>query len=435
MNTFVRWIVIAIFSMTLVFAAPQQGNGAFPAAKGAVADVAVRSAARAVLPDNISHYTFDIRVGPGQFDMIRLHRLVKEPIPGHPVQTVSGVFLLPGSPNYFEAVFMTPLISQTVSSDHSIAVFLAKNDIDVWGMDYRWALVPAETTNFNFMKDWGVAQDAQDTEIALSIARFMRDWTGQDYSPLHLLGFSWGGIVGYSVASQETQQPDSLRNLKGLIALDVGVKLEKEADRASSCDALATDQATLDSGVYNDDSGLFLKQLSGLALSAPKDPSDNIPGMTNYQAALFFGTSTELLTGQFWHFVGGYLDENGTPSDLRYSKAQVWLDLLQNIPPHYPMRGDVDGDLLFCGKTDTPFTEHLDQIAIPILHLGAAGGFGKAGFYASTFTKSKDVQTVLVQRQPDDQRQEDFGHADTLLADDAETAVWKPILDWIVAHR
>jgi hypothetical protein len=90
---------------------------------------------------------------------------------------------------------------------------------------------------------------------------------------------------------------------------------------------------------------------------------------------------------------------------------------------------------LFCGKTDTPFTEHLDQIAIPILHLGAAGGFGKAGFYASTFTKSKDVQTVLVQRQPDDQRQEDFGHADTLLADDAETAVWKPILDWIVAHR
>ena len=435
MKTFVRRMVTATFSMTLAFAAPEQGRGALPAAKNAFSGVAVRNAARAVLPDNISHYTFDIGVGPGQFDMIRLHRLVKEPIPGHPVQTVSGVFLLPGSPNYFEAVFMTPLISQTVPSDHSIAVFLAKNDIDVWGMDYRWALVPAETTDLSFMKDWGIAQDAQDTELALSIARYMRDWSGQDYSKLHLLGFSWGGMVGYSLASQETQRPDSLRNLKGLIALDVGVKLEQEADRASSCDALATDQAALDSGVYSDDSGLFLKQLSDLALSAPKDPSDNIPGMTNYQAALFFGTSTELLTGQFWHFIGGYLDENGTPSDLRYSKAQVWLDLLQKIPPHFPTRGDVDGDLMFCGKADTPFTEHLGQIAIPILHVGAAGGFGKAGFYASTFTKSKDVQTVLVQRLTDDQRQEDFGHADTLLADDAETLVWKPILDWIVAHR
>lgn len=435
MKTFVRWMVTAIFSITLAFAAPEQARGALSAPEHAFAGVAVRNAARVVLPDNISHYTYDVRVGSGQFDVIRLHRVVKELIPGHTPQTLNGVFLLPGSPNYFEEIFMAPLISQAVPSDHSIAVFLAKNDVDVWGMDYGWALVPPETTDFNFMKDWGLEKDVQHAEIALSIVRFLRAWSGQDYGPLHLLGFCWGGMVGYSLASQETQQPDVLRNLKGLIALDIGMKLEKEADRASSCDALATDQATLDSGVYSDDSGLFLKQLSGLALSAPKDPSDNIPGMTNYQAALFFGTSTELLTGQFWHFVGGYLDENGVPSDLRYTDARLWLDVLQNAPPHYPVRQDVDGDLLWCGQTNAPFTEHLDQIAIPILHVGAAGGIGKAGFYTATFTKSKDVKTILVQRLADDKRQEDFGHADTVLADDAETLVWKPILDWIVAHR
>jgi pimeloyl-ACP methyl ester carboxylesterase len=436
MNTFVRWMVTATFGMTLAFAAPQQNNGALPDAKGALAGVAVGSLGRVLLPGNISHYTIDIRVGPDQFDVIRLHRVVKELTPGQPVRTVNGVFLLPGAPNYFEAVFMTPLISQAAPSDHSIAVYLAKNDIDVWGMDYRWAMIPAETTDLSFMKDWGIAKDRQDAQIALSVARFFRLFSGQSSGPLHLLGFSWGGMIGYSIASEETQQPDSLRSLKGLIALDIGVKLEKEADREiNNCSWIESDQAALDSGVYNADSGSFLKQLGGLALSAPNDPSDNIPGMTNYQAALFAGTSNELSGGQSWHFVGGYLDENGVPSDLRYSKARVWLDLLQNIPIHFPTRAGADSDLWMCGKTNVTFTEHLGLIAIPILHVGAAGGFGKAGFYSATFTKSKDVKTLLVQRQPDDKRQEDFGHADTILANDAETAVWKPILDWIVAHR
>jgi hypothetical protein len=228
-------------------------------------------------------------------------------------------------------------------------------------------------------------------------------------------------MVGYSAAGAETQQPYSLRNLKGLIVLDVGVKLAKEADRAFYCNALATDQATLNSGVYSDD-------------SAPTDPSDMIPGMTNYQAALFLGTSTEFVNGQFWHFVGGDLDENGIPSDLRYSQAQLWLDLLQNMPPHYPEREDVEADSLFCGQTDSPVTEYLGQIGVPILHVAAAGGFANNGPYTATFTKSKDVKTVMVQRLADDQRQQDFGHADTVLANDADTAVWKPILDWIVAH-
>jgi len=435
MKTLLHWMAPAIFSATLAFGAPEQGSTAMPAAKGPSAGVSMRNAARAALQDNIAHYTWDLRVGPGQFDAIRLHRVVKESSPGQPARTVDGVLLLPGGPNYFEAVFMTPLVSRALAWDHSIAIYLAKNDIDVWGMDYRWALVPAATADLTFMKDWGIAKDIQDAATALSIARVMRLFTGQGGAPLHLLGFSWGGVTGYAVAGDETQLPDSRRNLKGLIALDIGVKYEKDSDRAYSCNLVPGEQANLDAGVYSDDSGLFLKQLSGAALNAPRDPSDLIPGLTNYQAALFFGSSNELTGAQFWHFVGGVLDGNGIPSDLRYSKAQVWLDLLMNIPPHFPMQGDLDGDLLACGKTNSPFIEHLGQIAVPILHVGAAGGFGKLGFYSAAQTRSKDVKTVLVQRQADEKRQEDFGHADTVLADDAEMLVWKPILDWIVAHR
>lgn len=147
--------------------------------------------------------------------------------------------------------------------------------------------------------------------------------------------------------------------------------------RAINCGYAEADQATLDAGVYNDDTGLFLKYLGGLAISAPYDPSDSIPGTTNYQAALLFGADPEVLNGQFWHFVGGVFDENGLPTQLRFTKDRLWLDLLQNIPPHFPMKGDLDGDVMFCGKTPVPFVQHSGQIEVPILLVGAQGGFGK----------------------------------------------------------
>jgi hypothetical protein len=82
-----------------------------------------------------------------------------------------------------------------------------------------------------------------------------------------------------------------------------------------------------------------------------------------------------------------------------------------------------------------PFDDHLSQIAVPILFAGAAGGFGQTGYYSTTLTASTDITKFTVQIQADDQRAIDFGHADTVLAKDADTLVWKPILDWIVAHR
>ena len=76
---------------------------------------------RTVLGGDIVHYRFDVKVGPGKFDVIRLHRIVREKHPYDPIQTVAGVLLLPGGPNYFEAIFMAPLISKVPAWDQSIA--------------------------------------------------------------------------------------------------------------------------------------------------------------------------------------------------------------------------------------------------------------------------------------------------------------------------
>lgn len=81
------------------------------------------------------------------------------------------------------------------------------------------------------------------------------------------------------------------------------------------------------------------------------------------------------------------------------------------------------------------FDDHLNRIAVPILYVGSAGGAGLLGYYTTTLTASKDITKFTVQFFPDDQQALDFGHADLFMARDAETLVWRPILDWIVAHR
>ena len=432
-----RRLLSIVFSAILLLIVSAQGtwaqNQGLPGRQGPFAPGTITHLDRTVLHDDIVHYRYTVVVGPGQFDKVWLHRVVKEPQPHHPMRTVDGVLLLPGSPNFFESIFMAPLISSVPAWDRSVAIFLAENNIDVWGMDYAWALVPAETTDFDFMKGWGIEKDTQHTEIALSLARQIRGITDQGFGPLHVLGFSYGGFMAYAVAGEETQKPPGLRNVKGIIVGDVAMKFREKSIRDYYCSDIAQYQAMLEAGVYNDNSGVFLKQLSDLALSAPDDPSAIFTGLTNYQAPLFLGANTTLMNGQFWHFVGGYLDANGIPSDLRFTEARLWLDLLQALPPQLPVQTDVDVDALFCGNVNVPFDDHLSEISVPILYVGTGGGFGQTGYYTTTLTASRDVTKFTVSITGD--RATDFGHADLFLSKDAEGLAWRPILNWLKAHR
>jgi hypothetical protein len=388
---------------------------------------------RRVLHDGIVHYTYDVAVGRGQFDVIRLHRVVRERRPHAPIETEDAVFLLPGNPNHFENIFMEPLVSSAVAWDQSVAIFLAENDVDVWGMDYAWALVPADETNFDFMKDWGFAREILYAEKGLSVARSIREATGHSDDRLHLLGFSYGVLIGYAVAADETQQPPGRRNVKGFIPVDYFFKTNDEATRAAWCQDIAYEQSLLDAGTYQDATGLFFQQLSNLAKTAPNDPSPSYPALTNYQFILFVTASD----GGGGHFVGGLFDASGTPTGLRFTDTALWLDVGSAPPPYAaPIRVGLDFDGVVCNETDVPFDDHLGEITIPILYVGAAGGFGQgSGPYSTTLTASRDVTKLRVQLLPDDQRAYDYGHADLFTARNAERLVWRPILHWLLAHR
>ena len=107
---------------------------------------------------------------------------------------------------------------------------------------------------------------------------------------------------------------------------------------------------------------------------------------------------------------------------------------LRGAAPFQPTRQLADSELLTCDEQDVPWDDHLEDITNPILYVGAGGGFGEYGLYTTTLLGSTDVTTRIVDLQPDTARLLDFSHADLFIATDAETLVWDPILDWILAH-
>jgi len=381
---------------------------------------------------DIVHYRMDVTVGPGTFDVIKLHRIVKEQS-DRPVRTADGVMFLPGQPTTFEALYAQPLVHPGLPWDRSIATYLAKNNIDVWGIDYAWALVPLGTTDFSFMKGWGLAKDVQHIRSALSVARSIRMSTGQSDGPINLIGLSYGALMTYAVAGDDKPQPPSLRNVKGIIPLDMAVRFEEQTARQSSCDAIATYQALIDSGVYQAEDGIFAKQLADLATNDPGGDSPFFPGMTNYQFVLFAGAAGNSPVD--WHFVGANFDANGIPTSLRDTDEGLWVSGFGLMPPYYPNQQNVELNKEWCGKGKTPLQNHFRRITVPILYVGAAGGYGRYGVYTTGLTASGDITIHIVQLLQDDQRYMDYGHADLVMARNAETTVWSPILDWIVAHR
>ena len=189
------WLILGA-ALTL----PVQANAGGPAP----AQFKVMHSDRTQLDDDIAHYRYDVAMGPGKYDVVRIHRIVREKRPNKPVSTRDAVMLLPGSPNSFEGIFMAPMVTGVSELDHSIVIFLAKNDIDVWGMDYGWALVPPDETDFEFMGQWGLAKDVAHAEAALSFARSIRVDTGQGNGKLHVLGLSYGGQVAYPLVGEES---------------------------------------------------------------------------------------------------------------------------------------------------------------------------------------------------------------------------------------
>lgn len=396
------------------------------------------SLSRRVLTGDVVEYTFDLRLGSGPYDVIGMHRVVRETAPFQPARTDDSILLLHGDIWGFGAAFL-------VDPTHNLPVFLAQNGVDVWGIDQRWVRVPASETDFAFMQDWGFQHDLQDLYVALSVARGVRLFTGNGFDRMTLLGWSRGGQIGYVYLNAETQVPEGLRNVDGFIPVDIYLKTDDPALQARACTRLAARQAQIASQTWADSTGTLVQTLGFLAVVDPAGASPVFPGLTNYQAALLTGEATFILLlpnepVPFYHFTGGTFAAEPAPSGLPvptgllYSPEAAWISALQGASPFQPTRELTDAELVMCEQQDVPFDDHLSDITNPVLYVGAGGGFGEYGIYTTTLLGSTDVTTHIVDLTPHEARLFDYGHADLFLGNDAQALVWQPILTWLQAH-
>jgi len=186
---------------------------------------------RIPITGQIVHYKFQVVIGPGQYDVIGVHRVIKERRPFWPERSLKAFFYQHGDYKDFEGMCLPGTKSPSTPDDFGIAVFLAENNVDVWGIDQAWTLVPESVADHSFMANWGIEKQAHDLSMAIAIARFTRFFTGNRFTKLFLCGYSSGVATGYTLLNQETQLSKWLRQVDGYIAADLTIKTDHEGNK------------------------------------------------------------------------------------------------------------------------------------------------------------------------------------------------------------
>jgi hypothetical protein len=410
--------------------------GAVLLVRPALATERIEQVASHQIVDHIYQYDYVISTGNGPHDRVGVHRVVQEEN-GQPQPCDQAIFMVHGDLWNFNAAFM-----RGTSSPDSLPVFLAHRGVDVWGIDLGWTLVPDGTTDFSFMRHWGLQRNIDDIEQALSFARSVRTQTGSPNNRLVLLGWSRGGWMGYALLNQESQERIQDRNVRAYIPVDTWFKVQDPAFRATMCDFADSTAADLAAGIYAYTWDVYI-QLGQLAITDPNGVSPILgPPYTNLGASLAVGAAYYQFNppntySEFYHFVGGTFPGGniwGIPDGLVYTTISDWNNLLASASHFEAARIFNDTYTISCGDTRTPFDDHLHDITVPVFYVGAGGGFGSNGLYTLTLLGSQDVSSLIVSFYPPEQAAFDFGHVDLFHAQNADDLVWSPIYQWLSRH-
>ncbi len=353
------------------------------------------------LNDNIVKTRKIFRVGPGEFDFIGVNRIKKN---GCHCSRAT-VIMLPGSNSNFDTSF------------EKMANFLAKQHIDVWGVDFRYTFVPDNTntnppnpycivTGCSFMQNWDTNMQISDLDMVVKMAEL-----SAPRGKVFVLGWSQGGYLAYRYANNNP-------NLKGIIPIDIVYNLDpiftEIADKTRA--EIVARRAKISQGIYYEDV-LLAKYIALLALTDPDGPSTIVPGLSNKQAALFATTASYQLG---INPIPNYRYNQGDLTGLKYSDLQFALQMSLSV-------NSFQGLLVLTELREQWLESVIPNITVPILHIGAEFGFGIYGFYTPNIIQNtnSNVETYLVP---------DYGHADLAYSNTAREDVWNRICQWIMTH-
>ncbi len=385
---------------------------------------------RQVISGNIVHYKFEVAVGSDPHDKIGIHRVVKEAAPYQPIITDKALFYQHGDAKDFVGMTLPGLYSATTPNDFGIAVYMAQNDVDFWGIDQAWTLVPADETDFGFMKDWGLGKNTTDLRTAMAVARIARFLTSDVLDKMDMAGYSSGVTTGYAVLNHETTLEEVVRHAKGYIAIDLGIKSDNEEYNNVLIGELLSNQDAWNNGSYESFIGFSL--IGNLAKTDPDGDSPIVPGFTNEQTALYFGTYQQYGVIPF-HFLAGVF-ENNFPVGLQFLTNEQWYDFAESAATYEPTKYFVDYYTLMTDYADSPFDDHFADISVPVLNFSPGGGFGDLSTFGLSYFPNAEMESVIAKLYPDDQAALDFGHIDSFIATNAKTVAWQPMLNWVNAH-
>lgn len=374
---------------------------------------------RTELGAGIAHYQFNVQMGEGEFDVVRIHRVVRESQPYHPVPLKGDVFMVHGAFVGFVDTFLASGLesSDDINAKTSSPFYLASKNIDVWGIDMGWTMVPNSASEFSFMEGWGYEKDASHTLQAMGIARVIRGITGQGFSSLNLLGFSSGNTVAYAAANRETQESNmSKRHVKGIISLDNAFKV---MDVDSGCDTAIAIEAEIAGGQFQNENGAFFSLLGNLAIGDPEGESPIFgPDFSNIEAFRFTFYTPNVIG---FTFLAGDLEG---PFYIDEERA---LKSVSNYSHFMPNLLWQEIDAVNCSSMDVTFDDYLNLITLPILYIGAEAGSGsEAGFYTGGLTASTDITNHLVNS---------IGHVDIVIGNNADQNVWSLLRNWLKNHN
>jgi pimeloyl-ACP methyl ester carboxylesterase len=388
---------------------------------------------RKEIAGGIVERTYEIPVGSGQFDKIKIHRVIREGKPGVPTRCPIGVMMLHGDSSDFDSAYMLS----------GMGAFLAGSGIDVWGVDRRWtAVTPKTLGDGSFMCAWNMDNHLHDLRIALNFARTVRLTTGSGVGRLFLVGHSSGANLCYACANEETKMIDVARNVKGIIPIDTVHKFDPAETQLiqDAEDRHSAFVAVREAGKCYSDDALTLKMIAMLANTDPEGTSPFIPPLTNLQAAFIVLAATYttypaplMPIVPAYHYNAGIFDsETKLPTGLQFTTLDIMSTFAEAVPPFQAINDLIDLEALLSNKTDR-YADRLGDITIPVFYIGAAGGVGEYGQFTVDQIGSND-KTVKIVSTPNMPRELDYGHVDLLFAGNARNEVWQPILQWLKAR-
>ena len=126
---------IALFSFLIlssfVCAAAQKPADVRSAAAAACPSCGVERVERRHIVADVFEYSFKLKVGAGNNDVVCLHRVVRERANGVPFKSTRAVFMVHGGLWGFDEAFMSSTLSGAVARERSVGVYLAQNGVDV----------------------------------------------------------------------------------------------------------------------------------------------------------------------------------------------------------------------------------------------------------------------------------------------------------------